>query len=454
MDVLIDGVSYVTNSPVESIGIGITTRNRPDMLEKCLSNMRLHLPAGARIVVVDDASTNPPESDYRFSEQAGISKAKDKCFELLRDSEHLFLFDDDCWPIVDGWEKPYIESPENHLMYIFDNFRPNPTLNDTCVIYSDDRVTAYSHPRGCMLYYTRKCLETVGGMDRSFTRWGFEHGDLSNRIHSAGLTTWRYADVTGSDKLIHSCDEWRECESTTPTAQRAELMAPNEKIHDERFDEPAYCDFMDRENVVLTTFLTGKPDPQPKAFPNSLDAINPLKASCTSKLVVIADVLEADVKVPTTVSPYFARWVHYLAYLEDHDEVDRCWMVDSVDVQMLHDPFPFMQRGILYVGSEPQTVDCPWLRQHHPYLNSWLDKHPGELLLNCGLIGGDRLLCIDLLKAIIREWQNAVISKGGCDYDMGPFNVAARKFPYVTGTLVHTVFKHNEPSGISWWKHK
>lgn len=55
MIVTVDGVNYTpeTEQPV-SIGIGITTRNRPDMLEKCLSNMWLHLPAGARIVEVDD----------------------------------------------------------------------------------------------------------------------------------------------------------------------------------------------------------------------------------------------------------------------------------------------------------------------------------------------------------------------------------------------------------------
>jgi hypothetical protein len=25
--------------------------------------------------------------------------------------EHLFLFDDDAWPIADNWHLPYIESP-------------------------------------------------------------------------------------------------------------------------------------------------------------------------------------------------------------------------------------------------------------------------------------------------------------------------------------------------------
>src|SRR5690606_10124331 len=96
MDVVIDGVRY---TPGSRIGVGITTHNRPEIFAKTLAEMRKHLPPGAKLVVVDDASKEPvAEADYRFEENAGIARAKNKCLELLDGCEHIFLFDDDCYP--------------------------------------------------------------------------------------------------------------------------------------------------------------------------------------------------------------------------------------------------------------------------------------------------------------------------------------------------------------------
>src|SRR5690606_11244947 len=97
-DVVIDGVRYVPESggPPSRIGIGITTRNRPEALKTTLENVRKHFPPGARLVVVDDASEKPvPEADFRFPRNVGIARAKNKCLKMLQDCEHLFLLDDD-----------------------------------------------------------------------------------------------------------------------------------------------------------------------------------------------------------------------------------------------------------------------------------------------------------------------------------------------------------------------
>ena len=93
------------------IGIGITTHNRYDIFKKSYDEINRFLPSGAVLVVVDDASDTPvKEATFRFNENVGIAKAKNKCFELLYDSgcEHFFLFDDDCYPLVEDWYKPYM----------------------------------------------------------------------------------------------------------------------------------------------------------------------------------------------------------------------------------------------------------------------------------------------------------------------------------------------------------
>src|SRR5690606_30128745 len=107
----------------KTIGIGITTYGRPDVLEKCLANMKAFLPPDAYVVVIDDASPEPvrvPEwVDHvvRHETNKGIAASKNACLVALEGCDHIFLFDDDTWPKVDEWWVPYVDSPEPHLMY-------------------------------------------------------------------------------------------------------------------------------------------------------------------------------------------------------------------------------------------------------------------------------------------------------------------------------------------------
>jgi hypothetical protein len=83
-----------------AIGVGITTRNRNDVLATTRQRIEAHT-LGAHIVVVVDASAKPVDgANYRFDENVGIARAKNKCLELLDAAgcKHLFLFDDDTYP--------------------------------------------------------------------------------------------------------------------------------------------------------------------------------------------------------------------------------------------------------------------------------------------------------------------------------------------------------------------
>lgn len=215
------------------IGIGLTEYNRPDVFRESYERIREFAPKGSKIVVVDDGSDILlPEATFRFEENKGIAAAKNACLALLDDCDHVFLYDSDTYPITKGWEKPYIESPEPHLMYIFQDFPFGHKLHDTCILYQDSKITAYSHPRGCILYYKKICLEKAGGMNTSFGRWGYEHVELSDRIHNLGLTTFRYADITGSDKLFCSGDEQRIVTSTVNGIERRKWIARNKAIYE------------------------------------------------------------------------------------------------------------------------------------------------------------------------------------------------------------------------------
>ncbi|WP_108821344.1 glycosyltransferase family 2 protein [Dysgonomonas sp. Marseille-P4361] len=245
----IDGIT--SHKVIPSIGIGITTHNRYDIFKRVYEEIQRFAPANAKIVVVDDASDKPvPEATYRFNQNVGIARAKNKCFELLYNAgcEHFFMFDDDCCPVVEDWYKPYIESRESHLNYIFEEYRGlnKPKLNDTLLIYSDSNIRAYSHTRGCMCYYKRICLDMCGGMSPLFGRRGFEHPDLSNRIYNAGLTSFPYMDVPDSNKLFYSRDEHTgNADSTVQGETRKEYINTNIRIYNSRKNIVEYVEFRD-----------------------------------------------------------------------------------------------------------------------------------------------------------------------------------------------------------------
>ena len=228
MQVTIDGVPFVPACASASrVGIAITTHNRPDVLKRAIEQHMKHLPAGALVVVIDDGSYPAavvPDGVQllRHETSLGIVASKNASLTALMDAgcEHLFLWDDDAWPIVDNWHLPYIESPEPHLAYQFLDLAGTNKLNDLSELYRDDQHVAYTGQRGVMLYYHRSAIEKVGGFDRVYGRGMYEHSDLALRIHNAGLTTWAYGDVVGSEKLIHSLDEHEAVERSVPRPDR------------------------------------------------------------------------------------------------------------------------------------------------------------------------------------------------------------------------------------------
>lgn len=468
---MVDGVEYAPAGT--KIGVGITTHNRPEVFAETYRRIVETTP-GARIVVVDDASRDPVAgATFRFDQQAGIARAKNKCLELLQDCDHIFLFDDDCYPLIADWWRPYVESPEPHLMRIFQDFATGPKLNDIAELYRDSKHVAYTGPRGMMLYVERRVLDVVGGMDPGFGLWGWEHGDWSNRIHAAGLTTWRFADVVESDQLIYSLDEHQAVRRSVPKQVRDDHAPPNvERYHAQR-DQPVYREWREQHDVVLTCLFTQQPDPQRggrmKADAGQLTEL--LGSLAGHRAVVLHDGLDADStevvvyeRVETALNPYFERWIAYWRWLRAHPEIARVWCVDGTDVELLHDPFPHMQDGQLYVGSEATTVGHPWLAEHHPAVRPFIAENGHRQLLNAGLAGGDRATVMAFLHDLIRTIADNAIDRHNGDAqddigstDMGVFNaVAWTRWAdrLVYGPQINTVFKANERNDWSWWRHK
>ncbi|GFQ14939.1 hypothetical protein NIHE141904_12490 [Enterobacter hormaechei] len=358
MQVTIDGVPFVPACASASrIGIAITTHNRPDVLNSAIEQHMKHLPSGALVVVIDDASKSAavvPNSVrlLRHETSLGIVASKNASLTALMNAgcEHLFLWDDDAWPIADNWHLPYIESPEPHLAYQFLDLSGTNKLKDMAVLYRDDKHIAYTGQRGVMLYYHRSAIEKVGGFDPIYGRGMYEHSDLALRIHNAGLTTWAYGDVVGSEKLIHSLDEHEAVERSVPCPDRQALVERNVKVHNERRDAgfTGYVEYRQQRDVVITTLLTSQPDPQRgtkmAASPDMLAKWASSLRNC-GRIALVDELLTAPADVELCRVPdvkmnvYFRRWLHIWQHLRDHPEYRLVWCTDGTDVEMLRAPW-------------------------------------------------------------------------------------------------------------------
>lgn len=485
MRVIIDGVEYI---PAENrnlkVGIAISTHQRPEVLKRAIEQHMKYLPAGALVVVIDDGSKPAavvPDGVQllRHETSLGIVASKNASLSALMDAgcEHLFLWDDDAWPIADGWHLPYIESPEPHLAYQFLDLAGRNKLNDMAELFRDDKHIAYTGQRGVMLYYHRSAIEKVGGFDPVYGRGMYEHSDLALRIHNAGLTTWAYADVVGSENLIHSLDEHEAVERSVPKPDRQALVERNVKIHNERRDAgfTGYVEYRQQRDVVITTLLTSQPDPQRgtklTASPDLLVKwAASLRQCCRIALVDELHAAPAEVELcpvaDVQMNVYFRRWLHIWQHLRDHPEYRFVWCTDGTDVEMLRAPWEEMEPGKVYVGSEPKTYADAWAKQHHPerIYQEFIEAHHGDVMLNAGLLGGIRADVMAFAHGIIRLYYRIESYRfwkkeqaGAAVGDMLAFGIVAKSFGdrIVTGPRIHTVFK-SEGIGkeYAWWKHK
>lgn len=205
------------------IGIAISTRNRREIAEHSIEQWKKFLPVGAKLVVVDDASDiYYGNSNYRFDQQAGISVVKNKCIELLEGCEHLILVDDDIYPLEKNAIFQYVYCNLQHACYIFERK----------LLWKEPDYKAYDLPRGCLLYFTRHCIQKAGGFDTNFTGQ-YEHAELSRRIFNMKLTPAPYIDIVNSKGLFYSHDEQSTTQSSFDPYERSKAIHANKKYFEE-----------------------------------------------------------------------------------------------------------------------------------------------------------------------------------------------------------------------------
>jgi hypothetical protein len=204
-----------------SIGIGITTRNRPECLRLALEHFA-YFGAGDEIVVIDDNSENPTEYKNvvsesktpilykRSPERLGVAKAKNACLAMLKNHDHIFLFDDDAWPHKHGWAEYFINASNHnsvgHSMWMME-VPPVVTIKSK-IGSGETEIHEFTNCLGVALYFSRQCLDAIGGYDHSAKNvYGYEHAQISARAKIAGFTNeYSYVTPAMASSYVYSVD--------------------------------------------------------------------------------------------------------------------------------------------------------------------------------------------------------------------------------------------------------
>ena len=150
------------------IGIGLTTFNRPECLEECLEHIHKHtFMDNVTLYVATDTD----------QDRKGVAFRKNECLRALKDCDYVFLFDEDCYPVKDGWIEFFIEGCKygySHFLFM------NPKQHRIQGRYNNRDV--YNDCGGVFMFLTKKDIERVGAFNEKFETYGFEHAEYSQRV--------------------------------------------------------------------------------------------------------------------------------------------------------------------------------------------------------------------------------------------------------------------------------
>lgn len=258
------------------IGIGITTKDRPDILEITLEGISRYLPKDYKIVISDDSQNDLNKEanlnacsrhlkTFNYldnSSNRGVARNKNNCITALSGCDYLFLFDDDCFPIKDNWAEYiincHLESGVHHFN-LLDNTLHRITSETQ---YNGFTIQEHHMVGGVFMFLTKEVISRVGAFNKDYDVYGFEHASYTYRIFKSGLHNGLGINLTIGDlqdyifsfdysQFAHNKNHARFCElpirnkfsSSMPKAEANASISFNQAIMNQDCNGPIYREF-------------------------------------------------------------------------------------------------------------------------------------------------------------------------------------------------------------------
>jgi glycosyltransferase involved in cell wall biosynthesis len=234
--------------PVDvSLGIAITTLNSKSMTMRLVEQIERLTSTDHKLVVCDDGSLDDTVLALRrrhvtvvAGPNRGVAWNKNRgLFYLINrtNCRTILLLDDDILPVVEGWERPWIEAAckFGHVNFTLPGWIHKPGVEGGASSYP----TLETRFLGPLIGCARQACGEVGYFDVRFGRWGHEHADLTERMLRAG-----YGGVQGEGgKLYYVMSHGAELlprSSEVSSSEKEVLVPATAKVLQESRQQPVH----------------------------------------------------------------------------------------------------------------------------------------------------------------------------------------------------------------------
>ena len=204
---------------MKRLAIGIITRNRSNMLEFALKHFKVYQPSLPYTLVVSDDDSEEAEHirnmqlcqeygvEYVYNTpRLGIAKNYNSAIDFFKEIpyDYMFLFNDDCFPQQEHWDDCFVDLVDegiHHSQYL-------QPVSCVQVERHDKNYSVYTNCLGVCLFFSKKAIEKLKGMNPEFGIYGFEHAEMSYRANNIGLNNHigKYISPNDATKFIYSMD--------------------------------------------------------------------------------------------------------------------------------------------------------------------------------------------------------------------------------------------------------
>lgn len=211
---------------MSKFGVGVITVGRRPIRDYLL-------PDDCTFVVVEDTARN------------GVAWARNQVLQQLDHCEHIFLFDDDCWPVMRGWAEYWSEQcwvAGVRYSALPEAFKSQHD-GTTATIGGD--MIAWDGGIGAAIYQHRTALDVIGGYNEALRGYGLEDAGRADRAYRAGLTgPTRNAAPLRLLAYIHSADVMGENPTPSYTVEEKEAhIRTNHPIYLAELDGPIFIPY-------------------------------------------------------------------------------------------------------------------------------------------------------------------------------------------------------------------